>query len=177
MVYSSYKKQRILSLYLQGLKAPTIARLLQKEHLQCTRVGVHKFLAHFEMTGSINRRSGSGRPSKITAEIKAIVEEQMQQDDETTAYQLHRLLCDRGYSISLKTILRCRSSLGWTYRGSAYCQLIREANKVKRLNWARDHMDDDFEDVIFTDECTVQLETHRRFCCRKRGQAPKPKPR
>ena len=34
-----------------------------------------------------------------------------------------------------------------------------------------------FSDVIWTDECTVQLETHRHFCCRKKGEAPKNKPR
>ena len=101
----------------------------------------------------------------------------MELDDETTAHQLHCLLEKKGYVISLATILRCRISLGWTFRGSAYCQLIREANKAKRLAWAKEYRDDTFEDVIYTDECSVQLETHRRFCCRKNGQRPKPKPR
>ena len=101
----------------------------------------------------------------------------MQQDDETTAYQLHRMINDSGYDVSLRTVLRCRTSLGWTFRGSAYRQLIRDANKVKRQEWAIQHADDDFDDVIWTDECTVQLENHRRFCCRKLGQQPKPKPR
>ena len=32
-------------------------------------------------------------------------------------------------------------------------------------------------DVIWSDETTVQLETHKRYCCRKKGQKPKPKPR
>ena len=123
------------------------------------------------------RKPGSGRPSKITAEVKALVEQQMRKDDETTAYQLHALLVSKGYPISINTILRCRSSLGWTFRGSAYCQMIREANKVKRYEWALQHVNDPFEDVIYTDECTVQLEAHRRFCCRKIGQTPKPKPR
>ena len=36
---------------------------------------------------------------------------------------------------------------------------------------------DDFEDVLWTDECSVQMESHRRFCCRKIGEAPKPKAR
>jgi len=31
--------------------------------------------------------------------------------------------------------------------------------------------------VIWSDECSVQLETHRRFCCCKKGEAPKSKPR
>ena len=172
-----YKKQRILFFASRGLKSPAIAKELQKEGLKCSRIGIYKFLKKYEATGSIRRRVGSGRPSKVTAEIKEIVERQMRTDDETTAYQLHRLLTEKGYSISLRTILRCRTALGWTFRGSAYCQLIREANKVKRLAWAQEHLDDSFEDVIWTDECTVQMESHRRFACRKLGEAPRPKPR
>ena len=167
MVYSTYKKQRVLFFASQG----------SKENLKCSRIGIHKFLKKYEATGSISRRVGSGRPSKVMAEIKQIVEEQMRADNETTAYQVHRLLNEKGYSISLRMILRCRTALGWTFRGSVYCQLIREANKAKRLMWAQQHLNDTFEDVIWTDECTVQMESHRRFACRKRGEAPCPKPR
>ena len=177
MVYSTYKKQRILYLYSQGYRPPTIKKMLGKENLQCSRVGVYKFLKLYNATRSISRKVGSGRPSKITAEIKQLVEEQMRIDDETTACQLHRMLTEKGYSISLRTILRCRTALGWTFRGSAYCQLIRESNKQKRLQWAQQHLGQSFEDVIWTDESTIQLESHRRFACRKRGEAPRPKPR
>ena len=109
--------------------------------------------------------------------MKVIVEEAMRKDDETTAHQLHRILLSKGYQISSKTILRCRTALGWTFRGSAYCQLIREPNKVKRLDWAWKHLNDNFDDVVWTDECSVQLETHKRFCCRKQGEPPRLKPR
>ena len=177
MVYSAYKKQRILYWFNNGLKAPSIAKAFQEERLRCSRCGIAKFLKVYRATGSIARQPGSGRPTKITVEIKRIVEEQMKLDDETTAHQLHRLLIDKGYSISLRTILRCRTALGWTFRGSAYCQLIRGANKTKRLHWAQQHLRDSFEDVIWSDECTVQMESHRRFACRKRGEAPRPKPR
>ena len=101
----------------------------------------------------------------------------MKLDDETTAQQLHALLTSKGYALSLNMILRCRSLLGWTFRGSAYCQLIREDNKLRRFEWALANKLDDFENVIFTNECTVQMETHRRYCCRKQGEAPRPKPR
>ena len=76
----------------------------------------------------------------------------MEKDDETTAYQLHHMLLENGIKISLRTILRCRTALGWTYRGSAYCQLIREANKQKRLQWCELNKDDTFDDVIWSDE-------------------------
>ena len=177
MVYSTYKKQRILFWFNQGLKPPSIAKALEEERLSYSRYGVTKFLKEYQATGSIVRQPGSGRPSKITAEIKRIVEEQMRLYDETTAHQLHRLLVEKGYLISLRTILRFRTALGWTFRGSAYCQLIREANKTKRLAWAQQHLHSSFEDVIRSDECTVQMESHHRFACRKRGEAPRPKPR
>ena len=77
MVFSTYKRQRILALASEGLKAPAIVKNLQKENLQCSRVGVHKFLVKYQETGSIARRVGSGRQTKVTAEIKQIVEEQM----------------------------------------------------------------------------------------------------
>ena len=123
------------------------------------------------------RLPGSGRPSKITPEIKKIVDDRMQHDDETTAVQLFHLLKEKGYSISLRTILRCRTELGWTFRGSSYCQLIRQANKIKRLDWAKINLNDKFQNVVWTDEATIQLETHRRFSCHRKGERPKNKPR
>ena len=87
----------------------------------------------------------------------------MRDDDETTATQLCKLLTSRGISISLSTIIRCRSMLGWTFRGSKYCQLIRWQNKINRFIWACDNyeaaLDNGFIDVIWTDETTVQLES------------------
>ena len=176
-MYSVYKRQRIIYFYKQGFRPPTIQRLLRSEGLIASRRGISKFIYKYCETGSICRRPGSGRPSKVTAELKLFVEEQMQTDDETSAYQLHRLLRSRGYNISLCTILRCRKALGWTFRGSAYCQLIRNENKQKRLDWARQNVNLSFDNVIWSDECTVQLESHRRYCCRKKGHPAKNKPR
>ena len=178
MVYSDYTKKRIIYYYQCGYRAPTINSLLQKEGLQPLRVGVAKFIDKFNETGSLARKSGSGRrPSKITPEIKDIVERKMRKHDETTAYQLHSLLVTQGITISRRTVLHCRESLGWTFRGSAYCQLIRDCNKQKRLDRACEHLQDNFDDAVWTDECSVQLESQKRFCCRKQGEPPRPKPR
>ena len=176
MVFSSYMKQRIMFFRAKGYKVPTIAKLLRREGIRSSRVGISKFLRKFEETGNFNRHVGSGRPSKVTCEIKQVVEEQMLHD-ETTTVQLYRLLRDRGYNVGLRTVLHCRTSLGWTFRGSAYCQHIHECNRVKRLAWAQEHLAESFDDVVWTDECSVQMESHCRFCCRKIGQPRKPKPR
>ena len=131
---------------------------------------------YFFTEGTIARKEGGGRKTKITPEIRNIVEQQLHLDDETTASQLYILLSGMGHHLNLRTILRCRTSLGRMFRGSAYCQLICEPNKQKRLEFAREHRNDNFANIVFTDECSVQLESHRRQCCRKQGEPAKNKP-
>ena len=150
MVFSSYEKGRMIHYYNKRLRAPTIRKKLMDEGICASREGIHKFICRFCERGSVLRQHGSGRPSKITVEVKMIVDDQMELDDETTAYQLHTVLVNRGYNITLRTILRCRKALGWTFRGSAYCLLIRDMNKKKRLEWALEYKDDQFLDVIYT---------------------------
>ena len=58
---------------------------------------------------------------KVTAEVKEIIKNKMRADDETIAYQLYQLSTSKGYVLSLGTILRCRTTLGWTFHGVCYC--------------------------------------------------------
>ena len=174
---SLYAQQRIVVLKSTGLGFSEIARCLQQEDIETSKQAVWRFWQSFLELGRIGRRPGSGRPSKVNGRVMALVEAYMQMNDETTATQLHQYLLRHGIDISLPTVVRSRRRLGWTFRGSAYCQLIREANKLKRLQWAQQYLHDDFVDVVWTDETTVQMESHKRQCWRKGGQRPKPKPR
>ncbi len=88
MVYSQYKKQRVLHFYREGYKSPTITKLLAKEGLRVSKNGVLKFLKRFTENGSIARKPGSGRPCKISPAMKSLIDEQMERDDETTAMQI-----------------------------------------------------------------------------------------
>ena len=105
MPYTNYVKLRILHHHFQDLKPYSIAKALETEGIQVFRFGVHKFIIMYHETGSIGRRPGSGRISKVTGHVKTLVEEQMQRDDETTAHQLHQLLLEHGVNISFRTIL------------------------------------------------------------------------
>ena len=48
---------------------------------------IAKFLIRYKSTGTILTRPGIGRRSKITQQVKELVEAQMRLDDETTAAQ------------------------------------------------------------------------------------------
>ena len=175
--YSLYKRQRIISLSEDGHKLPTIAKILHEENLVASRQGIQKFLKRYESSGAISRKEGTGKKSKVTEDIRRLIDEKMEEDDETSGMQLQKMLLQYGHRLSKSTILKCRRELGWTRRGSAYCQMIRVGNKVKRFQWTQENIEDDFSDCIFSDETTVQLETHRRYCSTKSGIKPRYKPK
>ena len=79
ILYSTYKKQRILYYRFKVLKAPTIAKILvEEEGLSVTRQGVQSFLKRYRETPTIGRRPGNGRPSVISEDVKEIVEAHIQ---------------------------------------------------------------------------------------------------
>ena len=58
-----------------GLQPPTICRMLQEEGLIANRMGIHKFLQKHRETNNIERRPGSGSPTKMTAAVKVLVQQ------------------------------------------------------------------------------------------------------
>ena len=82
----------ILHHYLEGHKVPTITTLFREEGVKASYLGISKFLANLEETGSFGRRIGSGKPSIITAEMKKLIEDQTHSGDETMEYQLNKCL-------------------------------------------------------------------------------------
>ena len=133
-------------------------------------------LKHFNETGTIKCREGSSRPTKIIPVMKQLIKEQMRCEDETTATQMHGLLKKKHVNLSLAMILIARKVLSQTFRGSAYYQVIRESIKIKRLPWATVNRSDNIQDMM-TDECSIEMESHKRHCCRKVGELTKINPR
>ena len=127
----------------------------------------------FKEHGTIARKPGSGLTLKLSPTILQLIESAMREDDETTATQLQAKLTAHGCYVSLTTILHNRRQLGWIYRGSAYCQLIRNENKQKQLEWARANHNNNFDDVIWSDESSIVTDD---TAAERRGKSPRPKP-
>ena len=165
---TTYAKQRIVALKQTGadeLTSTDIHRILLLEGVRTMTQTIRRFLMRYCKTNSISRASGSGRLNKLTEDVLRLIDLEMMK-------QLRTFFLQHGLEISIRTILRGRKQLGCSHCGSAYCQLLREPNKVKRKDWALKYLHDDFQNVVWTDETTVQLESHKRLCCRKNGIRP-----
>ena len=113
MVLSAHTKQRIIQLYLaRKISYGRIAEILKAEGLKASKKSVWMTVQRYQSHGMTLRKPGSGRPFKLRPEILKIIEDRLNEDDETTAVQLKRMLGERGYNVSKQTIIRARKILG-----------------------------------------------------------------
>ena len=155
-------------------KVADVKRELALEGIITTHETVKNTITRWCATGSVHDRTRSGPPRKVPADHYRCIDSAMAENDELTASALKDILKKRfgaeNIKYSARTIARIRNELGWTFITARYCQAICDANKDKRLEWCTQRLDEKelFNDVIFTDESTFQLESHCRKCFRKK---------
>ena len=176
MPLTNYQRRRIIFLHSSNESPAAIRRILLAEGVYTMHPTVVRTIRRFEETGQIKDRKKSGRPKTVPESHYRFIDEAMAENDELTASDLlDKLRKKFGDEVrySKRTLARARQDLGWTFTTTSYCQAIREANKswTKRLEWCQQRLLDNeqFSDVIFTDESSIQLESHRRKSFRKRS--------
>ena len=176
MPLSEYQRQRIISLWTGGgVTKAEIRRTLAREGVFTTHQTITSTITRWQATGSVQDRPRIGQVKTIPSAHYRFIDAAMADNDELTASGLKMLLVkefgEDKATYSERTVARARNELGWTFTTARYCQAIRDANKQKRVEWVNKCLEDEeqFQDVIFTDECTVQLECHRRKPFRKTG--------
>ena len=140
-----------------------------------SKKSLHLQLKKYKTTGSVADRRTVRPPRKLREEHYRFIDDCVASDDELTAKKLRDKLLERfpSLNVSLSTMKRAHMELGWTAKRTRYGALVSEANQEKRVVWCNERMetsDMDFDDVVFSDECTVQLESHRRVMFYKKSQ-------
>ena len=179
-------KIRIVSLSSKLKSINAIVRQLQDEGIKIRRQTVARIIKRYKEDGSLADKPPLGRKPILTLEQMTFIDEKMEANDELTAvgkdlietiivvaetiytnrFQftisgLQKLLYSKlGVHLSTATIKRATKKLGWKKCGPRYCQIVREANRQARLTFAQQCLDnnEDFDNVIFTDQNTIWLE-------------------
>ena len=174
-------RRRVVTFFEKGMCVKDILKRLEEENVLVTRQTLYRLIRKFETRGMIADLPRRKRSRKITSEMLEIIDSELQQNDELTSQQLRSHLQERfpSLNVSLPTIKRARKAKGWICTRPHYCQVVRDLNKRKRFLWCHHlkNTNEKFENIVFTDECTVQLERHSRLCFRKQHQYRVLKPR
>ena len=165
--YSNYVRTRIELLHNQGLHPAGILKTLKGEGLVGSLSCITRMIKKLRLTGSVANLPRSGRPRKLSVEARAFIDQQMRKNDEMTSAK------------SSSMVRRSRKQQGWTLQRTTYCQLIQDANKMKRLEFAQRVLEsgDTFHNAIFSNECSISLQSYRRTCFRMADELTKRKPK
>ena len=139
----------------------TIVKRLEEKNIFITHPSVYQLMWKFWSTGKIKNFPWRKQPLKLTDELFQVINSELTKNDEINSWQLQSSLKGRypSLNVSLQTIRHVHKKLGWVSTKPYYCQLIRDLNKRKHYLWCQylQRSNEKFENVIFTDECTVQL--------------------
>lgn len=110
-----------------GASTTDIVKILHQEGVVTCRQTVWRFKCHLENHHQIEPLPKCGRQTKLTKSVLKSIENSMQNDDEATAKA--QTTCNA--KISTTTALKGQRLLGWTTRGTAYCQFICAKSRAK----------------------------------------------
>lgn len=127
----------------------------------------------YNETGSNYDRTKSGRPTKTTRKEDDYIIMLSKRNRKLTAPQIAaEFNSNRATSISVSTVKSRLRSAGMNGRIAAKKPLLREINRRKRLQWAREHKNwsvNDWRRVLWTDESKFELfGSKRRVFVRRR---------
>ena len=153
---------RIIYLAKQHFTPTEIERKMGEEGISVTRTAVYSLLEKFSIHGTVANLLPPPRGRKgVTNELLDFIDKEMEQDDELTAKNLQQRISQQfGENFSVTKLKDLRRKLGWLADKTKYCQLVKVNNREKRLTFAQECLanNDQFDDVIWSDECNVQLD-------------------
>jgi len=174
--FSMDEGRLIMQQHLAGDKCRVIAATINSyrntdrtDAYHCTSDGVRKYIARQKSPKTLKRWTKKRLDTKALAFMDKLIDE----DREISALELQRrLLNELNISVSESVIKKERRELGWTFASTKYAQMVRVVNKEKRLLFCKEILSrgDSFDNVIFTDECTVRCQRFLSKQFRRKGE-------
>ncbi|CAB5314819.1 unnamed protein product [Rhizophagus irregularis] len=118
---------------------------------------IYDNIKKIKKNGTIEHAGGNGRPKKITASASRTLGQYVRHDTSLSTRTLAKKLENTGVEVSYRTVGRHLSSVGYVKRLPKATPMLTEAHKLKRVEWARKHINNRWNKTIFTDETAFQL--------------------
>ena len=154
----------------KGLSAVHIHRVLHRTHnVATTSQSIFKCVKRYSSTcvlAPATRRDNNIFPTKLTDFHRRCIGMWLRHNSELTSQIIVDKLF-RVFDIRVTTsyMSKVRKALGWCTRTLQYWQLISHKNKLCRVQWSLDALrsKETFDNVIFTDETSVEMVAERRL--------------
>ena len=170
------RKNRILTLANTNKTPTENIIILKEENIVVVRTTVARIIRRArERKQGQQLQDGRGRPPKASSPVKRKIDEVYRRDPKVTASELKNEN-ELGIRMGVSTIKRAQKAAGWICTQTRYCQMVRDVNKIKRLEFCQKIIETN-GNVIFTDESSVEIERATTIRFHKQGEMYKPAPK
>lgn len=152
---SRQEAQRNTILHLWGQKVREASEIYRRTGIPLATI--YRNLKKLKIQGEITYKKGNGRPRKIAGSISKTLGQYLRRNSSLSLRTLALKLEEKGISVSHTTIQRHLHRIGYQNALPLGVPMLTNNQMQKRVEWAREHLEDDWEKTIFTDETAFQL--------------------
>jgi transposase len=140
------------------------------KYLRIHESTVRFWLERYEETGDVNVEQKSGRKRATTEKQDAKIQSVVAKYPTETVGQIAFRLSKKGINVSETTLRRRFKEAGLRSVKPSFKPLLTENHMKKRFEWALQHQDIDWDQVVFTDESSFHMKQAIRRVWIKRGE-------
>ena len=154
MAFSVQKHWEIVFLHLHRLGPKLSIRSIAKE-LQCSQDTVQKWINQYQETGDVQDQQKSGRKRKTSEREDTNIVSIAKRLRTSSSAEISISVNRQGTNISSR-IVRCQLNEQGLYKLKPLLKpLLSDTHQHNQLKWAKANRNNDFSNVIFTDETTI----------------------
>ena len=158
--------QRIIALYDAGMNSAAQIFHRLSRNAKVTLRTIERKVNLLKQGLPLEDRKRKEKVQFLTPEIRREIELYLEQNPYSNASDIKNHL---GYDVSIRTIQRCLKTIGFKFSPTLKKPLISENHTVKRIAFARQHMNRRWDNVIFVDECTFMTHSSPKMAYQKKG--------
>jgi transposase len=161
-----YKKRWQIIFYCIDSYGPKFSASEAAKKLKISRGMVDYWINIYKKTGSVNDASVPGRPRTTTKQDEKVIDASLSSGKPISTIKIRASLTKKGSNVSLRTIQRRLRERKVTYGPELVKPLINPEAIKKRLNFAKENLERDWSNVVFTDEVTFSTYTYKKHVWR-----------
>lgn len=125
--------------------------------VKCSRDTVSHWINRWKETKDLSDKPKTGRPRSTTDKEDKKILKLAEKDESLTCSDIQSKIEQKGINISSETVRRRIKEVKGKYNAPISKPLLTDDHRKKRLQWAKEHNNFDWNKVIFTDESTFLL--------------------
>ncbi|XP_018398950.1 PREDICTED: uncharacterized protein LOC108776745 [Cyphomyrmex costatus] len=157
-VYASRFEAVFLCLHPKG---PQMTQTAAAKYMQKSKQFVSKWVKRYKEVKNVDDYPNRGSVGVVSEKDEKVICTLFSKNPTLSLREGAQELSKKGLIISHETIRKYLHTNSLKFRGTLQKPMLSEKHVEKRLEWAREHLDRDWDNVVFTDELSFRTRARK----------------